>query len=95
MTAKVASDKSVSLPGEMVDELGFEPGDELIVVHESGGPRLARRESELRERPRTEAERAAYIEEYQRRLDSVVGVFGPDPFEGLTVDEYIEEMRGR
>ena len=81
LTAQVGRDGRITIPKLVRDQLGLQPGDEVTFTDGAGGCYI-RKEMP----PRS-------LEEFQAALDYYAGYL-KDDLDGLTVDEYIEEMRG-
>ena len=82
VTAKIARDWTISLPKEVCDDLGLQPGDEIRFGEGFGGWYIRK------ETPRPS------IEEIKAALDYYKGYL-KDDLDGQDVDEFIEEIRGR
>lgn len=74
---ELGSDGQVTIPAELLAELGLKPGDALVVHAEEGELRLL--------------ERGKALEDLQRRAAEVFGIWRPG--EPSMVDELIAERR--
>jgi len=80
---RVTTKGQVTIPKEIRDRLGIEPGSEVEFVADQEGARLVPIRS-----AQTPEERAR---QFQQWLDRVAGTVD---LEGMTTDEYMEWLRG-
>lgn len=87
MSTKVADDGTILIPGDVVARAGLRAGDAIDLMPEGLSIRVACSVPDVSSEELITTRRA--------RLAKWIGFLGDDGLDGRSVDEFIEEARGR